>query len=380
MGRLLFVSHTSTYFLSHRIELAQAARDAGYEVHVCTPNDSPAIDEIRNAGFPVHEVNLTRTTRGPTAELSALFALVRLMRRLQPDLVHSIALKTSIFAVLAVRIARIKKVICTIAGLGYLFVEGSRKNALFVGLLCSVLSVVYRTKSLHVIFQNEADRDLFVSRKILPVKKCSVIPGSGVDQTFYCAPALKPWTLPVVMHASRMLYSKGVQEFLDAAQILCQAGIKARFVLAGGLDLQNPDGVPKSVLMQWVSSGAIEWWGHQEDMVKTIKQSDIMVLATNYREGVPKILIEAASMRRPIVTTDAPGCRDIVRHGRNGYLVPKKDAESLASAIKNLIEQPQLAISFGEAGHRLVEERFAMPIILSATLSLYSRHLEDSIH
>lgn len=204
------------------------------------------------------------------------------------------------------------------------------------------------------------------------MRASSVILGSGVDLSEY-APTPAPEDQLLVIHASRMLWSKGVGDFVAAARRLKTSIPNARFALVGGVDAANPDFVPRETLEGWAAGKDVEWWGHRTDMVNVLSEASIVVLPTYYREGVPKILIEAASMKRPIVTTDAPGCRDIVRDGVNGFLVPPRDIDALTHAIEKLAGDRELRASMGEAGRRHVSEKFELGLVLDRTTAIYER-------
>jgi glycosyltransferase involved in cell wall biosynthesis len=374
-GVLLYITNTGDYFLSHRLTLAQAAMAQGWEVHVCMP-PGESEDQIRAAGLVIHSVPLTRRMQGPIGELRAILGLIGVIRQLRPDLIHCIAMKSSLYGVLAGRFASRAPMVSTIAGLGHLFVEGSFRKRVLLWIFCRAAGMIFSPKRLHIIFQNTDDQALFEQRGIFPSSASSVILGSGVDLTEYAAtPA--PDDQLLIIHASRMLWSKGVGDFVAAARRLHDRLPQARFALVGGVDDANPDFVPRETLESWSDEKCVEWWGHRSDMVDVLSQASIVVLPTYYREGVPKILIEAASMSRPIVTTNTPGCRDIVNDGVNGFLVAPRDVDALAHAIEELANDRGLRIAMGAAGRKLVSEKFELGIVLGRTTAIYDRLAAD---
>jgi glycosyltransferase involved in cell wall biosynthesis len=229
----------------------------------------------------------------------------------------------------------------------------------------------FRHPNLRVIFQNPDDRAVFIRKGIVTGEQAAVIKGSGVDLSLY-RPSSEPEGLPIVILASRMLWDKGVAQFVEAALILKSVGVQARFALAGEPDPENPATIPHEQLEVWRESGEIEWWGLQEpeNMPGVLAKSHIVCLPS-YREGIPRILIEAAASGRPIVTTDAPGCRELVRPGVNGIIVPSRDASSLAGALRFLIENPEARIAMGANNREVAVQEFSQELVIAQFMSVY---------
>jgi Glycosyltransferase len=232
-----------------------------------------------------------------------------------------------------------------------------------------VLRFILRRDNCHLILQNNDDMKMLIKYDITDRDHITLIRGSGVDIDVY-KPAPRTETIPTVMLVARMLADKGVHEFIAAASELRRQNIKARFVLVGDTDPENPSAIPDQTLRQWHSEGVIEWWGRHENMISLYQQAHMVVLPS-YREGLPKVLLEAAACGLPIVASDVPGCREIVIDGVNGLLVPVKDANSLSKAIKLLINNPDMRRSMGEKGRTLVEQQFSSGKIINQTLDLY---------
>jgi len=224
------------------------------------------------------------------------------------------------------------------------------------------------------IFQNPEDLRLFVEAMVIKKEKTFLIRGSGVN-TSHFAYLPEPSGTPILVLAARMIWDKGIGNFVEAARILKNNGISCRMVLVGSPDLDNPKSILEKTLRSWGSEGIIEWWGHREDMLEVFRQANIAVLPTTYGEGVPRVLIEAASCGRAIVATDVPGCREIVRHGRNGFLVLPGDPRILAGALKILIEDPGLRVKMGAFGREIVEAEFSEEIVVRKTMDIYKKIL-----
>jgi glycosyltransferase involved in cell wall biosynthesis len=365
---VLFVDNDVNSFLSYRIEMARATRDAGFEVHVAAPQGKAA-ETLVAEGFRFHAIPMTRSGLKPWKELATITALFGLYRTVKPDLVHHLRLKPVLYGGLAAYGARVPSVVGLLTGLGYVFIAETRKARVIRKLVTLSCKLAFRHSNQRIIFQNPDDQLVFVQNKILPAKQTVLIKGSGVDVNTYL-PVPEPAGVPVVLLASRMLRDKGVDEFVEAARSLHAAGVPARFVLVGETDPGNPTAISAKQLRQWAASGIVEWWGHQADMKSVLGQAHIVCLPS-LREGVPKVLIEAAACGRPIVTTNAPGCREIVRNGENGLLVPVRDSRALAEAIRLLVENASLRTAMGAKGREIVLEEFSVERVVNETLGVY---------
>ena len=367
-ARILFVDNDVNSFYSYRIEVARAARDRGFDVHVAAP-PGKAVEILLNEGFTFHPVAMTRSGLKPWKEVGTIVALFKLYRKLRPDLVHHLRLKPVLYGGLAASAARTPAVVGLLTGLGYVFIADSGKASVLRKLVTLSCKVAFRRGNQRIIFQNPDDRFIFVENQILPAHKTVLIRGSGVDVKTYL-PTPEPEGVPVVLLAARMLKDKGVVEFVEAASRLRTAGVRARFVLVGETDPGNPTAISLEQLRYWAESGDVEWWGHRSNMREVLAQSHVVCLPS-LREGVPKVLIEAAACVRAIVTTDAPGCREIVRSGENGLLVPIRNSQALAEALRKLIEDPALRMSMGQRGRQIVVDEFSVDQVVNETLGVY---------
>jgi glycosyltransferase involved in cell wall biosynthesis len=367
--RLLYVVNEAGFFLSHRLPLALAAAQAGYDVHVATP-DAPDAAAIREAGLTFHPVPFSRKGTHPLTELASLHSLYRLYRSLRPDLAHHVTIKPVLYGGIVARVTRIPAVVSAISGLGHVFIAKGWKAMALRTLVRRVYKIALGHPNSKVIFQNPDDQRAFGTARLIRPESAVLIRGAGVDLARF-APVPQPAGEPLVLFASRMLWTKGVGEFVEAASALREAGVKARFVLAGRVDSGNPMAVPVDQLRKWNDSGKLEWWGQRDDMIAVFAQCHIVCLPTTYGEGVPKVLIEAAACGRPIVATDVPGCREIVRHDDNGLLVPAKDGRALAGALGRLIMDPALRERMGRRGREIAVQEFSLERVVTETLAVY---------
>ena len=371
--KLLFFVSEDWYFCSHRLPIAEAAIRQGYHVVVVTRVKNHG-ERITRAGCKLVPVRLSRRGKNPFSELRLLFDLVRIYRRECPDIVHQVALKPVIYGSIAARISRVPAVVNALAGMGHLFISKHWRVRLFRPFVEFAYRQLLNHANYRVILQNPDDQDFLVKRGIVEQHCITLIRGSGVDTHTY-VPTLMPAGAPLVMLVSRMLWDKGVGEFVEAARRLRQAGVLARFALVGDADAENPAAIPDVVLRDWENEGVIERWGRRDDMIRVFGEAHIVCLPS-YREGLPKVLIEAAASGRPIVASDAPGCREIVRDGENGFLVPVRDAIALAAALQKLIGDPDLCSRMGRRGREIVEAEFALDKVVQQTLALYKELLD----
>ena len=362
--KLLFLVTEDWYFVSHRLALAIAARAAGFDVVVATRVGQHG-DAIRDEGISLIPFALSRRGGNPLREGIALW---RLYRREQPDLVHHVALKPVMVGAFAAWLARVPRQVNAIAGLGWLFTTSSGVVRLARPALRYVLACLLNRPGSMVIIQNPEDKALLARAGVSPLR-LRLIRGAGVDtQTF--SPVTPPPGPVCVMLVARMLWDKGVGEFVEAAHMLNESGVTARFILVGDSDPANPASVRESTLRGWHGQQGIEWWGRRDDIPAVLQVAHIACLPS-YREGLPKSLLEAAACGLPIVTADAPGCREVVRDGVNGLLVPVRDAAALAGALRKLIEDPELRLRMGEQSRLRAETEFALEAVIAETLAVY---------
>ena len=372
MPHLVLVITEDWYYWSHRRAVARAALAAGYRVTLA----SRFVDHrarIEADGVETVEVAMRRSGRNPLGEAVAVADLARLYRRLRPDVVHHVAIKPVLYGSVAARLAGVPAVVNAISGLGYAFTGTTAAARAFGTLARAAYRVALRGPGTWTIFQNDDDRQHFVRLGLVRPERTVLIAGSGVDLSAF-RPVPEPPGVPGVLYAGRMLWSKGVGDLVEAARRLRAGGTVLRLVLAGHSDTDNPEAIPEAQLRAWVAAGDAEWGGRTEDVAAAMAAAAVVVLASE-REGVPKVLVEAAGAGRPIVATDVPGCRDVVSDGVNGRLVPVHDPAALAAALGELLADPALRASMGAASRRRAEAEFAEPIVVGQTLATYRRAL-----
>jgi glycosyltransferase involved in cell wall biosynthesis len=311
---------------------------------------------------------LKREKRSPLGELRAIRELRSIYRRENPDIVHHVALKPVLYGSIGA-LGLPLKIVNAFAGLGYLESSKSPKAMILRTVIWNMMRFLLNRPKAFTILQNFEDRDFAVNTLGMSEENTEVIMGSGVDLELF-RPSPQPSGIPIVMLPSRLLWNKGVAEFVAAAELLTSTGVKARFVLVGDTDEGSPSAIPRSRIAEWNDSGSIEWWGKLNNMQEVIPQSSIICLPS-YREGIPKVLIEAAACGRPIVTTDVPGCRDVVQHYVNGMLVPPRNTDVLALTIRVLLGNSDLRARMGDAG-RKIAAHFSEDVVIEKTLTRYS--------
>ena len=373
MARILYFVTEDWYFCSHRLSLAVAAKSAGHSVTVVTRVQSHG-DVIRASGLDLVPMELSRRGRNVFAEIGLLVRLVKTYRIHRPDIVHHVAIKPVVYGSVAAWIAGAPRTVNAIAGLGYVFSSKDVRARVLRPLLKSAFRVLFGRGRGRVIVQNPDDRAMLVDLKLVNQQRIVLIRGSGVDVKEFCVTP-EPAGIPLVVLPARLLWDKGVAEFVAAAKMLRNSGVRARFALVGEPDQENPGTVPLDQLRSWDSDGFVEWWGRRDDMALVYAESAIVCLPTSYGEGLPKSLLEAAACGRPIVATDAPGCREIVRHEDNGLLVPVRDVKALAAALARLIDEAALRARMGLRGRELVEAEFTVERVIQQTLAVYEELL-----
>jgi len=367
---ILIVVNEPWFFISHRLPIARAASENGYDVHIATRNGVD-VEKIKSEGFEFHEIPFSRSSMNLLEELRSVVKLYRLYADIRPSLVHHVTIKPVLYGSLVARLSGVPRVINAISGLGHVFTDdgfSASIRRLLIGYAYRFL--LRKNNQYHVIFQNPDDRRTINRLAKLKDENVTMIPGSGVDLGVY-SQLPEPVGVPVVVLAARMLWDKGIGEFVKAAEILTGRGVEVNFILAGDVDEGNPRSISKDVLLEWSKRENIQWLGYQSDIPLLYAKANIICLPSYYGEGVPKSLIEAAACGRAIVTTNEPGCREIVQDGVNGILVESKNPVELAESIEELIMSPALRNKMGLAGRKLVEDRFSLDLVVNRTLNVY---------
>jgi glycosyltransferase involved in cell wall biosynthesis len=371
---VLFVVNDAAFFLSHRLVVAEAARAAGFNVEIATGAGS-ATGKIRELGYTFHELPLSRSGLDPLAELTSLGAIYKLFREVRPDLVHLVTIKPVLYGGVAARLARVPSVVAAISGLGTIFLAKGGVAALRRMAVQAVYRFALGHRNIRIVFQNTSDRQTFQDFGIAK-DRTVIITGSGVDLSLF-PPVPEPPPPVVVTMASRLLRDKGVLEFVAAADMVKARLPDVQFLLAGDIDTGNPTSLSQKDCDTIAQKGSASLLGHRTDIAELFSASHIVVLPS-YREGLPKVLMEAAAAGRAVVTTDVPGCRDAIEPGRTGLLVPVQQADALAEAIQALAADHGLRQAFGRAGRALAERKFDVRQVAAQHLEIYDELIRES--
>lgn len=366
--KILYFVTEDWYFCSHRMALAVAAQQAGYDVSVLTRVDQDG-ELIRQAGMNLIELDVMRGSINPIYELNTLWNVWKVYRQLQPDIVHHVALKPVLYGSLVAMFFPRLKVVNLMAGLGAIFSSRNWKAFALKPWIKLLFSVLFRQSHSLTIVQNREDYDLLSRHLRVPVARLRLIKGSGVDiQQFYPKP--EPIGLVNIALVSRLLWDKGIGEYVAAVRLLKQKGLVFNAYLVGKPDAENMASISTEQLQLWQTEGYVHCLGYVEAVAQFWHKTHIAVLPS-YREGLPKSLLEAAACGRPIITTNTSGCKEIVDDGINGILVPVKAVNELADAMEKLILNQDLREKMGAAGRLKLEQEFSDAIILSQTIGLY---------
>lgn len=355
--------------MSHRLPIALAAMNHGYDVHVATAAGKDA-KRIEECGLKHHVIPFARSGQNPFSELRTLVKLVVLFRKLSPDLVHLVTIKPVLYGGLAARVVGIKSVVAAVSGLGTVFGAKSVTERMRRWLVTRLYYSALKQSNLSVIFQNTDDRSTLVRARVVQLKNTRMIRGSGVELDEY-QHLPEPEGKPVVVMAARLLKEKGVLEFVEAARIVRQSGLDVDMRLIGSPDPGNPTSVTNEDLRHWEQEGVVKVLGFRKDIANQYASANIVCLPSYYGEGLPKSLIEAAACGRAIITTNHPGCRDAIIPDETGLLIPSRDANALAEAIRKLLENPELRKGFGIGGRRLAESSFSVETVVEQHLAIY---------
>jgi glycosyltransferase involved in cell wall biosynthesis len=367
-----FVVTEDWYFVSHRLSLATETLKRGCHVAVFT-RCREKVSVIADAGIKAVNFEMKRRGMNLIGIFQEIADLWRLLRQYRPDIVHLVALRPVVVGGLASLVLSRPQFVFALTGLGYLFTAG-RENSQTTKLFKRMLPILVR-KGLAIV-QNTDDQDVLLGCGV-DSSRIHLIRGSGVDVKKFLS-SDEPPGVPIVMLPARMLWDKGVGEFVKAARILRARGVDARFVLVGESDPDNPTAVPREAYRKWADEGAVEMWGFQERMHEVLPQATIVCLPS-YREGMPKSLLEAMACGRPCITTDAPGCREAVHHNDNGLVVPVKDVSALTESIQQLLDSKTERLRMGRRGRQRAIEEFADEVINTQTLAVYEKLLAKKL-
>lgn len=376
--KILYVVNHAAFFVSHRLSIALAARDHGYSVFLVTGRaGSPSVEmlateRLLEANLQHERVLFSSAGLNPFIEIIGLIQLIKKIKKIQPDIIHCVSPKGIIYGGIAARVTKTKNLVLAISGMGFAFTKGNSSNflrKLLSEVYCTLFKFILGHQNVRVIVQNEDDRRDIAKIKNLPSNRVVLIPGSGIDLEKFIHAKVEEKS-PVVLLPARMLWDKGVREFIEAARELKKVMPDWRFILAGAADYQNPTSIPIEFLEELNSKKIVEWVGHISDMSPYFNEASIVCLPS-YREGMPKSLLEGAAAGCAIVTTDAVGCREAIIPNVSGILVPLQDIQALKEALYLLMGNRELRERFGRSGRELAIYKFGLDDVVQNTLSIY---------
>jgi glycosyltransferase involved in cell wall biosynthesis len=376
-AKILYVVNHAAFFVSHRLPIALAARDQGFSIDLITGQagslsmEALATEKLKEAGLSYERVSFSSAGLNPVTELIGLIQLIKKVNKIQPEIIHCISPKGIIYGGLAARFTKTKNLLLAISGMGFAFTQGhssSQFRKLLSKIYTSIFDFILKHPNVRVIVQNDDDRRTVIKMG-LDFNKIALIPGSGVKLEKLVNLEIEV-KAQIVLLPARMLWDKGVGEFIEAAKQLKTIMPKWRFILAGAADYQNPTSVPIGLLEGLNAKKIIEWVGHVDDMTPYFSEASIVCLPS-YREGMPKCLLEGAAAGCAIVTTDAVGCREAILPEVSGLLVPVRDVDALKNALYLLMNNRDLRESFGRSGRQLAIDKFGLDAVINSTLSIY---------
>lgn len=373
MPKIIYVSNTDWYLYNFRLSLLKEMTRRGWDVVAVAPPSSYK-EKLEKEGVRFYPIIMDRKGKNPIKDLSLTWHLYKFYKKERPDIVHHFTIKPVIYGSFAAKLLPNIKVVNAVTGLGYAF----KKR----GITRKIVEILYRialTGKSYAIFQNPENISYFVKSKLVQKEKVWLIKGSGVDTQWF-APVENEENVSsgqvIFLMASRMLWDKGVKEFVEAGKMVKERFPEVVFWLVGGSDEGNPSSVTEKWLLEQTDGETVKWWGHQDNIKSFIQKTDVVVLPS-YHEGLPKILLEGASMAKPIITTDIPGCREIVTNGENGILIPARNEKKLAEAMYFMIEYPEKRVEMGRKGREKVVQEFSDDIVIKKTMEVYDKIMTE---
>jgi glycosyltransferase involved in cell wall biosynthesis len=362
MKQLILSANCVWNIINFRTNLIRGLQQAGYAITVVAPTDAH-VEKLKDLGCAYQPIFLDKGKTNPAKDLYSIIQFYKTYRRLRPDAILNFTIKNNIYSTLAAACLRIP-VINNITGLGYLFINNTLSS--------HIAKFLYRLTQKHaakVFFQNPDDRDVFLQHHLVPKQLTDLLPGSGIDLTQFTPVGTPQSDITTFLLFGRMLYDKGIQEYVDAARMLQQKYPQARFLLLGPIDTDNPQAIPAQQIQAWQAQGIIEYLPGRAEVKDIIAQADCVVLPS-YREGLPRALLEASAMAKPMITTDVPGCRAVVAHGVNGYLCQARNARDLAEKLAQFIQLPNSARkTMGAAARKKVAQHFDVNLVIQQYLA-----------
>ncbi len=370
--KILYVVNVDWFFISHRLPLAKEALGRGYQVTVLAKN-SGRRDEIESHGIKFIDIDIERSGKNLINELNVVFQIYKVYQRVKPEIIHHVTIKPAIYGSAVIRLFKLKdlKFVNAISGLGYNFTYGRKTK--FQMLLLYLMKYSFNNRLANFIFQNPDDCEFYTKLGFINSNNHVIIKGSGVDENKFSYTRPRNNSKLKVILTARMLFDKGIVEFsLAARELMYKWFGKAEFLFVGDIDPDNPASARVEDMEGLLIADYIKWDGFQADMGKVLAEADIVCLPS-YREGLPKALVEAMAIGRPIITTDTAGCRECVVEGENGYLVPINDFQLLSNRIENLLLDKQLRLKMGRASREMMEKQMSLSKVIENTFNFYDR-------
>ena len=371
--KILFIVNADWFFCSHRLNIGVEAIKNNYEVHLAT-KFTGCEEKLIPLGFKIHPITFDRGSN-LIKTAKSFFQIFFLIKKIKPDIVHAITLKPIIFGGFAAKFLTNLSFVASVSGLGYLFISSDLKALILKFFAKFFIRLAFSKENLKVIFQNQEDLKEISRMCNLNFKKTILIKGSGVDLNFF-KPLRKEPNSKNILFASRLLKSKGLLEFIKSAKVMNSSDFT--FLVAGMLDKENPDCISEKQINEWERNGIIKYCGYIKNMRDLISQSKVVVLPSYYGEGLPKILIEAAACGKPIITTDHQGCRDAIIPNKTGILIPPRDTKALTSALKKLLNSPDLCKKMGLAARNYAIENFDIKSVNEKHLRIYGDFIKNN--
>lgn len=374
--KLFIIVNVDWFFLSHRKDIALAAQKEGWDVTIVTA-DTGKLKEIEALGLKTINLPMSRSGMNIIQELGTLNFLRKLYKQEMPDVVHHVGMKTILWGTLAAKFAKVKGVVNAVSGLGGFFAEDNK--SMLAKIMPKVLKFSHNRKNLLVIFQNNEDRGMYVKKGIIDDRQARFIKGSGVDlKDFDYTPEPTDGKVKIILTA-RMIVEKGVWLLTEAAEKLRKEyEDKAEFWLVGGID-DHPGAITKEQLDAACDGKYIKWLGYRTDVKELLQQSHIVAFPSYYMEGLPKSLIEACAIGRPIITTQSIGCKDTVDDGVNGFLIAPKAVEPLVEKLRLFIDDAALRQKMGKASREKAEREFSLDVVIEKHLAIYNELISKKV-
>lgn len=370
MKKILMVVNEDRFFLSHRKDIALHAKQEGYDIKLVA-KDTGQRRDVEALGIEMIELPINPTGMNLKEELKTFHYLYNLYRNEHPDVVHHVGLKNILWGGLAAKFAKVPGVLNAVSGLGVLFSGDSLSRT--ATMVLKVMRFSNKRMNVAELFQNEEDKQLFLSRKVIAPEQCYFTKGSGVDLNEYPFTPEPTDSVLRVMFTARMVKEKGMVTLIEAAELLrSQYENKVQFLLCGLLS-NNPKGIKKHELEALCDGNYIQWLGHRSDIPHLLQNCHVVAFPSYYREGVPRSLIEACAVGRPIVTCNSIGCKDVVTEGENGFLIEPQDSKALAERLDTLFSNSDLRKQMGIKARRKAEQEFALSLVVDKHMEIYKQ-------